>query len=174
MFGSRLKRGCSRTAMALVGLVLAFAAVSPASVLAKAGGTDRPVTGAGTGTISLDPVTGAFTGDVPGVSSQLGKVAVHIDGVGVPNADGTITGPGTMRMVAANGDELTGTIALTQTALPGGHTMTTVVVTITGGSGRFAGASGTLTVVCDSGPPDHVGEVLLITVHCKWTGQLSY
>ena len=63
---------------------------------------------------------------------------------------------------------------MTQTALPTGHTITTVVVTITGGTGRFADASGTLTVVCDSGPPSHVGGMLLITVKCKFTGQLSY
>ena len=174
MFRSTLKRGFPRKAVALAGLVLAFAILSPASALAKTAGTDRPVTGAGTGTVSLDPVTGAFTGDVPGTSSQLGKVTVHIDGVGTPTPEGTITGTGTATIVAANGDELTGTIALTQTALPTGHTITTVVVTITGGTGRFADASGTLTVVCDSGPPSHVGGVLLITVNCKFTGQLSY
>ena len=174
MFRSKLKRGFSRTAVAVAGLVLAFAILSPASSLAKTGGTDRPVTGAGTGTISLDPATGAFSGDVPGLNSQMGKVTVHIAGVGVPNADGTITGTGTATIVAANGDELTGTIALTQEALPSGHTITTVVVTITGGTGRFADASGTLTVVCDSGPPSLVGGMLLITVNCKWTGQLSY
>ena len=88
MFRSTLKRGFPRKAVALAGLVLAFAILSPASALANTGGTDRPVTGAGTGTVSLDPVTGAFTGDVPGASSQLGKVTVHIDGVGTPTPDG--------------------------------------------------------------------------------------
>ena len=156
------------------GWSLALAVLSPASALANAGGTDRPIKGAGTGTISLDPATGAFTGVVPGVSSHLGDMTVHIEGVGARAADGTFAGSGTATLVAANGDEVTGSITLTQTALPDGHTVTTVVVTITGGTGRFANASGTLTVICLSGPPSQVGATLLIKAECKFTGQISY
>ena len=76
-----LKRDASRKAVALAGLLLALAIVSPASALAGAGGTDRSIKGAGTGTISLDPATGAFTGVVPGVSSHLGDIIVQIEGV---------------------------------------------------------------------------------------------
>ena len=169
-----LKRGASRKAVALAGLVLALAVLSPASALANAGGTDRPIKGAGTGTISLDPATGAFTGVVPGVSSHLGEITVHIEGVGAPAADGTFAGSGTATLVAANGDQVTGTITLTQTALPDGHTTTTVVLTITGGTGRFANASGTLTVICLSGPPSQLGALLLIKAECKFTGRISY
>ena len=169
-----LKRDASRKAVALAGLLLALAIVSPASALAGAGGTDRPIKGAGTGTISLDPATGAFTGVVPGVSSHLGDIIVQIEGVGAPAADGTFAGSGTATIVAANGDQVTGTITLTQVALPDGHTTTTVVLTITGGTGRFANASGTLTVVCRSGPPSSVGATLLIAAECKFTGHISY
>jgi hypothetical protein len=171
---STLKRGPSSRVIALAGLVVALAVLSPASALANAGGTDRPIKGAGTGTISLDPATGAFTGVVPGVSSHLGDITVHIEGVGARAADGTFAGSGTATLVAANGDEVRGSIALTQTALPDGHTVTTVVVTITGGTGRFANASGTLTVICLSGPPSRVGTTLLIEAECKFTGQISY
>ena len=174
MFRSTLERGFPRKAIALAGLVLAFAMLSAASASADTGGTDRPIKGSGTGTISLNPVTGAFTGDVPGVSSHLGAVDVQIAGVGARNADGTFAGSGTATIVAADGDELTGTITLTQEALPGGRFITTVVVTITGGSGRFADASGTLTVICHSGPPDQVGGMLLIRADCKFTGHVSY
>ena len=160
--------------IALAGLVVALAVVSPASALANAGGTDRPIKGGGTGTISLDPATGAFTGVVPGVSSHLGDITVHIEGVGARAAEGTFAGSGTATLVAANGDEVTGSIMLTQAALPNGHTVTTVVVTVTGGTGRFANASGTLTVICLSGPPSQVGAMLLITADCKFTGQISY
>ena len=76
--------------------------------------------------------------------------------------------------MAANGDRVTGTITLTQTARPDGHTTTTVVVTITGGTGRFADASGTLTVTCQSGPPSHVGALLLIDADCTFTGRITY
>jgi hypothetical protein len=174
VYRSTLKRGPSRQAVALAGLVLALALLSPASALANTGGTDRPIKGSGTGTISLDPATGAFTGVVPGVSSHLGDITVHIEGVGARAADGTFAGSGTATLVAANGDQATGTITLTQTALPDGHTTTTVVLTITGGSGRFANASGTLTVICLSGPPSQVGALLLIKAECKFTGQISY
>ena len=174
MFRSTLRRGFSRKPIALAGLVLAFAILSPASSSAKAGGTDRPMKGTGSGTISLNPVTGAFTGDVSGVSSELGKVTVQLDGAGAFTADGTFAGSGTVMIVAANGDELTGTMTLTETALPTGDTTTTVLVTITGGTGRFADASGTLTVVCHSGAPSHVGGMLLIAAQCKFTGQVSY
>src|SRR4051794_29591860 len=95
MYGSRLKRGCSRKAIVLVGLVLAFAVLSPASVLANAGETDRPIKGSGTGTISLNPATGAFTGVVPGLSSHLGRVTVQIEGVGARLSDGSFAGSGT-------------------------------------------------------------------------------
>ena len=174
MFRSTLKRGSPRAALTLVSLVLAFAMLSAASASAKTGGTDIPIKGNGTGTISLDPETGAFTGDVPGVSSLLGKVDVQIAGVGARTANGTFAGSGTATIVAANGDKLTGTITLTQEALPGGHFITTVVVTITGGTGRFADASGTLTVICHSGPPDQVAEMLVIKAECKFTGRVSY
>ncbi len=174
MFRSKLKRGFSRNAVALAALVLAFAVLSPASAPAKAGGTDRPMEGSGSGTITLDPVTGAFTGVVPGVSSHLGEVTVQIEGTGAPTSDGTFAGSGTTTIVAANGDELTGTMTLTQTVLPTGRTTTTVAVTITGGTGRFADASGTLTVICQSGGPALVDGLLLIKAECKFTGQVSY
>jgi|tagenome__1003787_1003787.scaffolds.fasta_scaffold20788135_2 hypothetical protein len=166
--------GASRKAGALIGLVLAIAVLNPASAPADAGGTDRPIKGAGMGTISIHPATGTFTGDVPGVSSHLGAITVHIEGVGAPVADGTFAGTGTATIVAANGEEVTGTITVTQAALADGHTTTTVVVRITGGTGRFADASGTLTVVCESGPPSLVGATLVINDVCAFRGLISY
>ena len=175
MFRSTLKRGSSRQAVALVGLVLALAVLSPASALANAGGTDRPIEGSGSGTISVNTLTGEFTGVVPGVSSHLGDLTVHIEGVGARAADGTFAGSGTAKLVAANGDELTASITLTQTALPDGHTVTTVVVTITGGTGRFAerkrNAHGDLPV---GALRSQVGVMLLIKAECKFTGRISY
>ena len=49
-----------------------------------------------------------------------------------------------------------------------------VVLEITGGTGRFANASGTLTVTCVSGPPSQVGPLLVFALECKATGLISY
>ena len=175
MFRSKLKRGFSRTAVAVAGLVLAFAMLSPASAPAETGGTDRPDEGHRHGNDQSQPGDGRlYRRSSRGSAAISGRSPSRSPGSARANADGTFAGSGTATIVAANGDELTGTITLTQTALPTGRTITTVVVTITGGTGRFADASGTLTVVCHSGPPALVGGMLLITAECKFTGQVSY
>ena len=73
-----------RKGLILCGLVLALAALSPASALTKAGGTDRPVKGtaSGTATGTLTSPLG-ITVDLTGVVTHLGKYSVHIDAVGV-------------------------------------------------------------------------------------------
>ena len=101
VFRSTLERGSWRRTFALLGLLLGLAVSSPASALADTGGTGRPIKGAGSGTITLNPQTGGFTGVVPGVSSHLGNLTVHIEGVGAPTADGTFAGNGTATLVAA-------------------------------------------------------------------------
>ena len=123
--------------------VLALIALLAAAAPASAGGSAMTVNGQGTGVIRLDPATGAFTGEESGVSSYLGKYTVRLQGVGSGSADGTFTGSGTATIVAANGDQLTGSFTVT-----GRGDTNRVVVTITGGTGRFANATGTLTVIC--------------------------
>lgn len=58
----------------------------------------------------------------------------------------TATGSGTVTYTAANGDMLSGT-AVGQAVIGAGFATVTETVTITGGTGRFAGATGTFTVV---------------------------
>jgi membrane-associated protease RseP (regulator of RpoE activity) len=155
-------------------LMLALAILSPGSALAKVEGADRPVRGTASGTISINPATGALTGDTTGVISHLGQSAIHLEGTVAPTGEeGTFAGSATVTIVAANGDKLTGTAAVTSTATSTGRT-TTVVVEITGGTGRFANARGTLTVICLSGPPSPVGEVLVSEIECTATGRIRY
>jgi hypothetical protein len=154
--------------------VLALAVFNTGSALAKAGGADRPVKGTASGTLRLNPVTGAATGDITGVTSHLGKTAVHFEGTLTPTAEaGTFAGPATVTIVAANGDRLTGVAAVTSRATSTGR-ITTVVLEIAGGTGRFANASGTLTVTCVSGPPSQEGQILVFAIECKATGRISY
>jgi hypothetical protein len=130
-------------------VVLSVAALVPAAAFADAKGTDRPLRGTESGTTTLNPATGAATADFVGQLSHLGTFT------GRSNVTVTFTGPssfsaaGTGTLSAADGDELFfdviwgGTFTVTTI-------QTTVVRTITGGTGRFAGASGTMTTILSS------------------------
>jgi hypothetical protein len=127
----------------IAGVVLAVTALIPSAAPA-AHGAVRPLTGTGTGTLALNLTTGAATADFTGHLSPLGADTGH------DNLTFTLTGPstfsytGTRTFVAANGNKvfsaITGKGTLTRTTA---HS--TETDTITGGTGRFAGASGTYT-----------------------------
>jgi hypothetical protein len=178
VFRPTLKRGLSRQAVALAGLVLAFAMLAPVGAQGKAGGIDRPVKGttSGTATGRLGVPLGV-TIDLTGVATHLGKYSVHVDAVGVISG-GEVLGDGTFTVVAADGDRLTGTTTFTA-PLPSGevHT-TTAFLTITGGTGRFADASGTLTSsnletsICFAGPS--CPGLIINALEGQLSGQISY
>ena len=86
-------------------------------------------------------------GDGSGNATVLGKYTVHYDGVVHNDAAGVGTGTLTARWKAANGDILftAGSGVGRPTATPGINQIVEVY-TITGGTGRFAGASGSFTV----------------------------
>src|SRR5829696_7057413 len=153
-------------------LVLALAALVPASAAAKAGGTDRPVSGKTTSTTTVDLATGTGVSDGSGQISHLGAFTFHNDFTSF-----TLTGPDTFSftltasIVAANGDVIfttaTGTGTLTATG-----SEATLVSTITGGTGRFADASGTITSSISSvNVPGMPGTSNDTETH---TGQISY
>lgn len=131
---------------------------------------DKPIRGIGQGTIRINTATGALTGEESGVISHLGRNTVHLKGVSTLSPDGGVSSSGTVTIVAANGDRLTGTFTLN------GHEPTlTAVVTITGGTGRFANATGTLTVDCVTlGAPAQKKQTLVIKHDCTIKGGISY
>jgi hypothetical protein len=90
----------------------------------------------------LDPPLGSVSGSGSGTSTQLGQFTVvfpHIVNFA------TRTGEGTYTFTAVNGDTVTA--RFTGLATQEGATVTIVEdATITGGSGRFAGATGSFTV----------------------------
>jgi hypothetical protein len=93
----------------ILGLVLSLALLSPASALAKAGGTDRPVKGTGVGAVTVLLAPGLPTEvDASGRMTHLGRYTAHFEG-GAEIIGGTTFGHGTFTLVAANGDQLTGT-----------------------------------------------------------------
>lgn len=78
-----------------------------------------------------------------GVATHLGRfTTASVITLNLATASGT----GVVTYTAANGDELTGT-ATGQAVVGGGFATVTETITITGGTGRFAGATGTITRV---------------------------
>jgi hypothetical protein len=129
----------------------------------------KTIKGSGTGTINIDTATGALTGEESGVSSHLGKYTLDLQGVSTQSPDGTVNSSGTVTIVTANGDQLTGTFTLT-----GREPTLTAVVTITGGTGRFTNATGTLTVICVPSGTSQGEPVLVIKHDCTTDGEISY
>jgi hypothetical protein len=163
--------------MLLSGLLLALVALTPASALAKAGGTDRPVKASVVGDVTVPIPSLLLTTDASGVMTHLGKYTAHFEGT-AEIVGGRTLGEGTFTVVAANGDELTGTFTLNG-ALPSGepHSLT-VVLTVTGGTGRFADASGTITAPLVATPSCFLEPAcpgaLVETLEGQLTGQISY
>ncbi len=134
-----------RKAIMIAGLILALGVLAPAGALGKAGGTERPIKAHASGTTVFDNPTLTFVSDATGTMSHLGKTTAHFDGAL------TLTGPsafdvaGSYVTVAANGDQLFATFAGSGTLDASGNATGTTTTTFTGGTGRFAGASGTAT-----------------------------
>jgi hypothetical protein len=170
----------TRKAIALASLALALAILSPASAVAKVGGTDRPVKGTASGSARINLSTGAFSGDVTGHSTHIGNYAAHTEGFAALNPGGLACAHDcTTTVVAANGDRITGPAEIsTADPAPGVHTGT-VVTTITGGTGRFADATGVLTTTLTSTSFTVVGVCPACTVFRnddvgRTTGKISY
>lgn len=140
---------------ALAGLVLSVAAVSPASGTGES--VDREIEGIGHGVVVTtygEPTT--FVGDERAELSHLGDSTIHVQGISTSTETG-VELAGTAVIVAANGDELRSTFRGPGTMTPSGLEAT-VVGAVTGGTGRFEHASGTITdhvvlTVTDVSPP---------------------
>jgi hypothetical protein len=158
----------------LSSLVLAVAALSPATALGAANGTDRPVSGKTTSTTTVDLATGTGISDGSGQLSHIGASTFHNDFSGFTVTGNTFTWTQTATIVAANGDEIFATAVGTGTLLPNNTSVATLVSTITGGTGRFADASGTLTSSISSVIVSVVGTMITSNDTETHTGQISY
>ena len=165
-----------RRLILLSSMVLAVAALSPAAASGAANGTDRPLSGTVTATAHDNLSTGTSTADGTFLFTHLGKGTFHEDATAGPITGNTFTSTGTATYVAANGDKLFATITVTGTF---GADEVTTVSTITGGTGRFANASGTFTtherVVFGSAVfVPGVGVIVRNTFTGTVEGQISY
>jgi hypothetical protein len=151
--------------------ILAVAAIGPAAALGKPHGTDRPVKGTSTSTTTVDLATGTGISDGSGQISHLGAFTFHNDFTGFTVTGDTFTWTQTATIVAANGDEIFATAVGTGTLSAGEATL---VSTITGGTGRFADASGTLTTRISSVIVSQVGTIITSEDTETHTGRISY
>ena len=111
-------------------------------------GTDLPFQGSFTRESSAvfePPITLVITGINTGTSTQLGRfTATSVDRVNTT----TNTATGTFNFTAANGDQLwTTTTGVEDEFVPPNVSKVTQSARIVGGTGRFAGATGTLTML---------------------------
>jgi hypothetical protein len=154
------------------GLVLAVVAMTPAAAMGAAKGTNRPLTGKGTTITTVNLITGAGTQVSSGHFSHLGAVTGSSDlqfALVGPNGF-SFTGTGTT--VAANGDKLFTTTSGTGTFGP--PIVTTSTTTITGGTGRFADASGTFTGTGPTTVVSIIGSIETVTATGTSKGTISY
>ena len=161
-----------RRVILISGLMLAVVAMNPAAAIGTSNGTDRPLKGTTTTTTTVSLITGVGTSVGSGQLSHLGAVTSS------DQLQFALVGPngfsltGTATIVAANGDELFTTVSGTGTLGPPVQNM--VVNTITGGTGRFADASGTFTTMGVSTSSSIVGSIETVTIASTFTGTISY
>jgi hypothetical protein len=141
----------------LMGLVGIMALVA-GSAFAGTKGTDRPFKGDGSGTTAVSGGPSTFTSVTVGTvnSTHLGKGAYAVNATQNWGLSANCAGSpvqavdtGSMTLTAANGATVTGTISGTTCELaPFNNTTygTTLTMTVTGGTGRFDGATGSIVI----------------------------
>ena len=158
-----LRRACSLTA------ALALVACSPDSSRNPLAPTSRVLSAANValrlhGTVEmtqtsmqpLGPTTARVQSDGTGTATHLGRFEAISD---LTLDFETLRGAAQWTLIAANGDVLTATT--TGRATPNADGVTLIVVesaTITGGTGRFAGATGSFKIECLSNPATGVSS----------------
>jgi hypothetical protein len=126
--------------------------VADASQMQARGGTDLPFHGRYTSQTSAvvncpptcPPTTLVISGTAAGNATHLGRfTATSVDSVNIATTQST----GTFNLTAANGDRIFTTTVGQETGFqPPNVSLVTHTATIVGGTGRFAGATGTFTV----------------------------
>jgi hypothetical protein len=159
----------------LSSLLLTVGALSPPAALGAAKGTDRPLRGTSTVTANVNLATGTGTTDGTFLLTHLGKGTLHADSTSFSVTGNTFAFTDTVVLVAANGDKVFGTDRGVGTLTSTGQTLS-IVGSITGGTGRFADASGTFTITSRSVGVNFsiVGLIATQTYNDTWDGQISY
>jgi hypothetical protein len=137
-----------RKAITLASLILAITILTPASALGKTKGTDRPIkfSVSATNIVNLETFTNHIAGT--DIASHGGKGTIEANGAFKFSTFNTLEYHEEWVFTSASGDKVFGTGAGTVTGGPEGllsSSEVALVQTITGGTGRFQNASGTVT-----------------------------
>lgn len=159
-------------AIILAGLILAKLPLAATAGLGRPKRTARRILLSGSGISTQDSPSRTFvllaTGDV----ARLGHLTVKAQGIFAP-ANSVLSFTGAATLVADNGDELTSTFEGTSTPLSE-EADATFLITITGGSGRFQNASGTMNVIEHSELMSTHGTLAVYYNQFTGNGTLSY
>ena len=159
-------------AIVLAGLILAKLPLAATAVLGRPKRTARRVSLSGSGISTSDSASGTFVVLATGDAARLGRLTLKAQGVFAP-ADSVLSFTGAATLVADNGDELTGTFEGTSTPLSGKGDAT-FLLTITGGSGRFQNASGTMNVIAHGELVSTQETLVVYRNRFTGTGTFSY
>jgi hypothetical protein len=163
-----------RKAILLLGVFLALAALSPTWALAKAGGTYRPFRSRDIGGIgTFNTNTGTFSADATELLSHFGRARSHNVGTFAVTGPGTFTSTFNVTEVAPNGDELTLVVSETGT-FTAERSDAMFVATITGGTGRFADATGGTTGTTHTRTISSNGGIFVARTTSEGRGHISY
>ena len=152
-------------------VALALAAFCLASAPVSAADSAVDIKGKASANGQVDPAAAGVVEQGSGNLSHLGNFSYRLVGTGSVNSDGTYSAAGVITIVSANGDQLSGTYTATGTATNTANTAH-AVITITGGTGRFANASGTLTLISTGPPLSPDGQIFVFHVTNTWDGQI--
>ncbi len=144
------------------------------SAIADSGGTNLPIKGTLSGPSVYNILTGTFVEDLTGTESHLGNVTQHNTGTVTPTGPTSFNITASGVTVAANGDELFGTFTGSETIDVAGNYQGQGVTTITGGTGRFAHASGVSTGSFTATPGTVSGTTLMQIITSSGEGTISY
>jgi hypothetical protein len=153
---------------------LTVAIVATSSAAAAGNPAGRPVQGTRTTTTTLDLSTGVGTSTTSGDLSHVGAFTGQATEQFIPTSATTFTFTGTATLVAANGDELFASFAGSAAVTSATTSTGTNTYTILGGTGRFAGASGTLTETINSTVVSIIGTTQTSDDTASIRGTISY
>jgi hypothetical protein len=161
------------TKLLILTSVVPLVLVAPS--VANPAGADRPFTGSGSSTERVNIVTGVASATGTARLSHLGKTTLTSNFIATATGPTTNTAHGTTTFVAANGDTLTATFNATgETNASGTEQDVTGVFAITGGTGRFADATGTFTAQLHEKVASMSGTTVTLNQTFTVNGKVSY